>query len=826
MLRDTEFSHHVVFPDDVGFVLVVIDFRCERTVVFVVVKSFGIETHDFTPAGDKPQSLAVDIGRVANSLIGPVVNAAGRQLRAGMLPEQFPGRLVETEQATQIDRSGIPLQISGTIITMPDLGGTSQVRTLNNVGDPRFTPGFWAYEGDLKSGFNVTTGDLNGDGEDEIITAPKHGGAPHIRIFDSAGNAKFTPGFYAYAEQIRCGIDLTTGDLDGNGKDEIITIPGEGCPAHVRIFNYLGEPTLYPGFYAYNENVKIGFRIAAGDLNGDGVDEIVTAPAKETPAQVRIFNYLGDSLFTPGFYAYGDIKTGADIGVGDLDANGKAEIVTIPGEGYPSHIRIFNYTGELTLNPGFYAYELNVRTGFHIAVGDINNDGLAEIITAPQNGAPSHIRILNYKGEPISTPGFFAYNEQLKIGADVAVGNNMIDRSPPPSPGSLVQPSDLEYQGAIRLPDGTGLYDSWDWGGSAFAYYPEGDPSGADDSFPGSLFGTGHEQAQYISEISIPEPVISAAYDPNELNTPDTLQGFHDIRGGLFGDLELPRVGLEYLDRQGDQNSGKLYYAWGEHLQEFDDGASHGWFNTTLDDPDRTGPWQIDSQFKYATTDYIFTIPKSWADEYVPGYYLATGRYRDGGQGGQGPDLIAYGPWNDGNPPPADSAIGNTPLLQYSDAYEDPEGNHAMDNYHHSDQWGGGAWLSTNSKSAAVFAGIKGQGDCWYGFYDGTVWPDDPPYPDPGPGERGWWSTSFSGEIVFYNPDDLARVTRGEIETYEPQPYATLDIDDVLFYKPTTELRFLGGVTFDRENGILYISEIRGDQDTQRPIIHVWRVRS
>ena len=63
------------------------------------------------------------------------------------------------------------------------------------------------------------------------------------------------------------------------------------------------------------------------------------------------------------------------------------------------------------------------------------------------------------------------------------------------------------------------------------------------------------------------------------------------------------------------------------------------------------------------------------------------------------------------------------------------------------------------------------------------------------------------------------------METYEPQPYATLNINDVLYYKPTTELRFIGGVTFDRDNGYLYVAEIRGDQDNQRPLTHVWKVR-
>ena len=69
----------------------------------------------------------------------------------------------------------------------------------------------------------------------------------------------------------------------------------------------------------------------------------------------------------------------------------------------------------------------------------------------------------------------------------------------------------LIYQGAFRLPDAPGTPDNvgWEWGGSAMTYYPQGDPAGPADGYPGSIYGAGHDQTQYISEISIPIPLIS-----------------------------------------------------------------------------------------------------------------------------------------------------------------------------------------------------------------------------------------------------------------------------------------------------------------------------
>jgi hypothetical protein len=141
-----------------------------------------------------------------------------------------------------------------------------------------------------------------------------------------------------------------------------------------------------------------------------------------------------------------------------------------------------------------------------------------------------------------------------------------------------------------------------------------------------------------------------------------------------------------------------------------------------------------------------------------------------------------------------------------------------MDGYHHSDEWSGGAWLTAGSKAAVIFVGTKGTGDCWYGCADGT---DEPPWPPDC--DRGWWSTGFVGQILFYDPADLAAVAQGTMQSWEPQPYAMLKIDEYLYHITSSQQwHHLGAVTFDRERGLLYISEPLADDD--KPLIHVWKV--
>ena len=114
----------------------------------------------------------------------------------------------------------------------------------------------------------------------------------------------------------------------------------------------------------------------------------------------------------------------------------------------------------------------------------------------------------------------------------------------------LIQPSDLKYIGAIRLPGEEDRPKTFAYGGNAMTFNPDGDPSGKNDGFPGSLFISGHDRIAYgevpdgnqIAEISIPEPVITRSLD--DLPVPDFLQDFVNVIGSHFSGMdEIPTHG-------------------------------------------------------------------------------------------------------------------------------------------------------------------------------------------------------------------------------------------------------------------------------------------
>jgi hypothetical protein len=454
--------------------------------------------------------------------------------------------------------------------------------------------------------------------------------------------------------------------------------------------------------------------------------------------------------------------------------------------------------------------------------------------------------------------------------AGLAGGSDSMDREYITAMGNsslLIQPSDIVYLGAFRLPEkveGAPDSHSWEYGGHALTYCPTGDPSGPADEFTGSLFGAGFQPKSFISEITIPVPIKSPNKNPNDLNTAKTLQGFSDVGSNYFGNLsEIPQVGLSYLFTP--DTGEKIHLAWGQHFHE-ESGISivpsHAWFDLSLSSPSTRGAWWIGDQSLYSVNGYLFEIPRAWADEHVGGRYLAAGRFRDGGWSGKGPSLFAYGPWLSGNPPKNRERLGEVPLLLYSHTRADPfdTTDFALSGYQHPDEWEGGAWLETvDGRSAVIFIGTKGTGDYyWYGWAN-PAGPDQPCVeegitdmvlcytadgkpcnPEITRGcsghtyARGWWSSRFDAQIIFYDPSVFAAVAGGELAPHQPQPYAVLDIDEYLFLPdPHVESELtgrgvqrryrLGETAHDREHGLIYVTEYFADG--AKPIIHVFVVK-
>ncbi|MFH1661819.1 MAG: S8 family serine peptidase [Candidatus Falkowbacteria bacterium] len=291
-----------------------------------------------------------------------------------------------------------------------DLESKVKITDLNGYSDNEF----YSYGENFRGGVNIASGDVDGDGIDEIIVGAGKSGGPHVRIFDIDGNLKGQ--FFAYDKNFRGGVNVASGDVDGDGIDEIIAGAGTGGGPHVRIFKANGK--VQGQFFAYDKNFRGGVNVAVGDVDGDGIDEIIAGAGTGGGPHVRIFKANGK--VQGQFFAYDkNFRGGVNVAVGNSSGrtlNNKLEIITSPGAGGGPHIRIFDNHGNV--QGQFFAYDNNFRGGVNISAGDVDKDGFSEIITGAGPGGAPHVKIFEINGKLVDS--FYAYNAEFSGGVSVS----------------------------------------------------------------------------------------------------------------------------------------------------------------------------------------------------------------------------------------------------------------------------------------------------------------------------------------------------------------------------------------------------------------------
>ena len=333
---------------------------------------------------------------------------------------------------------------AGLILTGPGPGPDNPPEVRGFIpGNDTAVISFTAYGVD-KYGVNIASGRIDTEPGDEIITGPGPGAVfgPQVRAFTSTGTAVTGASFLAYGTN-KYGVNVSAGDLDGDGRDEFVTGAGPGAVygPHVRGFSLDGavvSPVPGVSYFAYG-TPKWGVNVTCGDLDGDGYDEIVTGagPGAVYGPHVRGWNVDGGATAAiPGvsYLAYGTNKYGVNVACGDIDGDGMDEIITGPGPSivFGPHVRGWNVDGG-TASPipgiSFFAYDTS-EYGLEVGAGDLDGDGIDEILTAPGPGPgfAARVRGWNYDGVALTAMGgidFLAYPaDEVVYGAKVAFLEN------------------------------------------------------------------------------------------------------------------------------------------------------------------------------------------------------------------------------------------------------------------------------------------------------------------------------------------------------------------------------------------------------------------
>lgn len=291
----------------------------------------------------------------------------------------------------------------------PGLGGGPSVdfyqpngALLN--GGPAFTNS--AFTG----GVRTASGDFNGDGIADIVVGTGPGIATQVRVINPVNRAVLAE-FAPFEPAFTGGIFVAVGDINGDGVPELIVTPDEGGGPRVQVYNGRGFVPIANFFGIDDPNFRGGARAAVGDINGDGYGDIVVAAGFQGGPRVAGFDGktlgTGTRIFADFFAFEQNLRNGIFLAVGDTNGDGYADLIAGGGPGGGPRVTVFSgkalMTNQYEILANFFGGDPSNRGGVRLAVKNLDGDTRADLLVGGGTGTAG--RVTAYAGNSISTTG-------------------------------------------------------------------------------------------------------------------------------------------------------------------------------------------------------------------------------------------------------------------------------------------------------------------------------------------------------------------------------------------------------------------------------------
>jgi hypothetical protein len=296
-----------------------------------------------------------------------------------------------------------------------DAGTPGQVKVLNPDGTVKSsTPAFGGFTG----GVRVAVGDVNGDGVPDTIIGTGPGAATQVQVLDGS-TGKVLYSLQPFEASFTGGVYVTAGDLDGDGKADIVVTPDEGGGPRVEVFRGSDGSVMANFFGIDDPNFRGGARAAVGDLNGDGHADLIVAAGFGGGPRVAFFD--GTSLTAAGgpvklfndiFVFEQTLRNGVFVTAGDLNGDGFADPVFGGGPGGGPRVLALDgrdllpaQGNQSVVLANFFAGDSANRGGVRVAAENLDGDAKTDLVVGDGTGAGS--RVTAYAGaslNPTATP--------------------------------------------------------------------------------------------------------------------------------------------------------------------------------------------------------------------------------------------------------------------------------------------------------------------------------------------------------------------------------------------------------------------------------------
>lgn len=313
-----------------------------------------------------------------------------------------------------VSQSASPDSVSSPVVKIYD----SAIVYLNNTGpnDGNFVAEITAYNPAFTGGVVIALGDVNRDGFADLMTGTGPGGGPHIKVVSGADFQTELYSFFAFEPTFTGGLTLASGDVNGDGYWDMIVGAGPGGGPRITVFSGLNLSVMQ-NFFAFEPTFRGGVQIASGQFNGDGNYDIIVGAGAGGGPRVKVFN--GENLSVlQDFFAYDPSFRGGVYVAGGNVGGGSGNIIVGAGAGGGPNVRVFDNNASIIQN--FFAYAVGFSGGVRVASGLMTTGSFnADIITSPGAGGGPNVSTFDASSQPLSI-NFFAFNPDFSGGIYVA----------------------------------------------------------------------------------------------------------------------------------------------------------------------------------------------------------------------------------------------------------------------------------------------------------------------------------------------------------------------------------------------------------------------